>query len=263
MEMEIEIEMGKILKLFLPIVFLLFYMMASFVIYYDVDEEVFRIKDSVQIVLGNVLFIGILLLYARYFCSVRIGELLETRLYWKKILIILITIPGIQFLVNRCIMLLLSGTHYAGTAEIRELGEMKAFLFDALFAVLIAPVMEELFFRFCLISSYHSIKGKVYGMLFGSVLFGIMHSTLYVRLGAMITGFALGTIYLLTEDLLMCILIHAGINLLVTLCASVSFFVQDAAIISFVSSKIYVNNLILFISMSVSLIGVVWLLRRN
>lgn len=255
--------MGKVLKCSLPIVFLFFYMLASSVIYYGVDDEVFRVKDSVQTVLGNILLIGILLLYARHFCSATVGDLLKTGLHWKKVLIILMTIPGIQFLANRCVIMLLSGTQYAATAKIRDLGEIKGFLFDALFALLIAPVMEELLFRFCLISSYQSMKGKIYGMLFSSVLFGAMHSTLYARLETIITGFVLGTIYLLTQDLLMCILIHAGLNLLVTLCACISFFVHDATVISCVSSEFYVNNLILFISVAVSILGFVWLFRQK
>lgn len=254
--------MAKVIKLFIPILFLVFYSITSYFIYYGVDDSVFSIKDTIQIVTGNFILIMLLLLYARFVCGSQWGEMFNTKLRLKEVVIVLLMIPGIEFSLDRIVISFMDYFHYSYTPVIRDLGEFKIFLFDALFAVLIAPLLEELIFRFCIISLYHSLVGKLFGMIVGSVLFGYMHSTVSARLSAMFMGIILGLVYLMTDDLVVCILFHAGVNLLITICACVSSYIQNEDMISFVSSVIYVNVPILLISVSISLIGAVILYKK-
>lgn len=253
--------MTKVLKLLMPVFFLASYAVAAYVIYYGVND-VFSIQNSFQVVIGNLIFIFLLLLYAHFVCNVQWSELLTTKLNLKKGLVILAMIPGIQFLTGRVILILMKYFHYTYSLEIRELGELKLFIFDALFALILAPIMEELLFRFCVISSYRTFVGKMYGMIIGAILFGYMHATMSVRMRAIVMGIILGVIFLMTNDLLVCILIHSGSNLVVTICACLSLYIQDEEVMSVASSEIYVNNPILVVSVLISLLGAAVLFKR-
>lgn len=171
-------------------------------------------------------------------------------------------IPGIQFLTGRVILILMKHFHYTYSLEIRELGELKLFIFDALFALILAPIMEELLFRVCVISSYQTFVGKMYGMIIGAILFGYMHATMSVRMRAIVMGIILGVIFLMTNDLLVCILIHSGSNLVVTICACLSLYIQDEEVMSVASSEIYVNSPILVVSVLISLLSAAVLFKR-
>lgn len=162
--------MKKLIKLLLPLLFLIGYTISAHFIYWGVNEDVFSIKDSLQIVIGNLILIAGLLLYARYVCFNQWKELLKTKLKFREGFIILLMIPGIQFLMTRIISILMKCFHYTCTPTIMDLGETRLFVFDAMFTLLIAPLIEELLFRFCIISSYNSRTGKVYGMVVGAVL---------------------------------------------------------------------------------------------
>lgn len=258
--------MKKILKGLLPILFTAGYVISSQIIYYGVDEDVFSIKDMFQQVAGNIIIIAVLLMYARFVCTEQWEKLPERRISLKEIFIILLMIPGFHFLIDRLVILFV---RYSGQMEvpialtIRDLGEIRIFLFDALFALLIAPLMEELLFRFCLLSSYHSLAGKIYGVVCGAIIFGWMHGTKTMRISAVISGVILGIVFIVTNNIFICIVIHAGINLLVTICACVMVSVQNEQVISFVQSVIYVNPPILLISLLFSLLGVVFAVRHQ
>lgn len=255
--------MKKIFKLFLPVLVLLFYSLFSFCIYYGVNDDVFSIKDTVQIVAGNLILIALLLLYARFICGSRWNDIFNIKMKLKEIVIVLLMIPGIQFLSDKAVISFLECFQETYAPEIRDLGEFKIFLFDALFASIIAPVLEELLFRLCIISSYHTIPGKLYGIIVGSILFGYMHSTIPARLSAMIFGIILGVVFWATGNLLLCIIIHAGSNLLITICACVSIYLQSEETISFVSTALYVNTPILVVSVVISFLGAVLLFQKH
>lgn len=254
--------MKKLIKLLLPLLFLIGYTISAHFIYWGVNEDVFSIKDSLQIVIGNLILIAGLLLYARYVCFNQWKELLKTKLKFREGFIILLMIPGIQFLMTRIISILMKCFHYTCTPTIMDLGETHLFVFDALFALLIAPLIEELLFRFCIISSYNSRTGKVYGMVVGAVLFGWMHSTVPVRAEAIVLGLILGIIFLATNSILICIIIHSGFNFVITISACISSYIQNEEIISFASSLIYVNTPILLAAVFISLLGAALLLKN-
>lgn len=255
----------KTLKLFLPVLFLASYTISSHFIYYGINDNVFRVKDVIQQIAGNLLFILLLFLYAHLVCNKQWKMVKKKKLQFGDALLILLMIPGIQFLIDRIVILWIKQLSASGPSlspVIRDIGEIRLFLFDALFAILIAPLLEEMLFRFCLISSYHSVTGKIYGMVCATVLFGYMHSTISNRISSLIFGLITGSLFLLTQNIFICILIHAGVNLYITICACISSYLQNKNLISFSLSVIYVNTPILLVTLCFSLFGAVLLFRR-
>lgn len=255
--------MKKILKLFLPILFSGMYVISAGIIYYGVTDDVFSIKDSCQMVVGNLILIALLYLYAKFICKRDWKNIKNTSLNFKKGILIFMMVPGIQFLIYRIVIRIMTYVGYEAMPFVGDVGEIKVFVFDAFFAIIIAPVVEEMIFRLCLISSYHSKAGKMYGMIAGAVIFGWMHSTIPARVGAVFLGLFLGIAMLVTDDVLVCILIHASVNFIVTICGCVIAATRNEEIIAVVLSLVYVNTPILLCSILVSVIGAILLYKNK
>lgn len=255
--------MKRFLKLFLPIILSGIYAIAVVAIYHGVNDDIFSIKDSCQMVAGNLVLIVLLYLYAKFICKRDWKNITNTDLDFKKGILILMMVPGIQFLIDRIDIGIMTFAGYEPLPFVGDLGEIKLFVFNALFAVIIAPVMEEMLFRLCLISSYYSRAGKIYGMIVGAVIFGWMHSTIPARVSAMVTGLVLGIVMLVTDDVLICILIHAGINFTVSICGCVIAATRDEEIMALVLSMMYVNTPILLCSILVSVACAVLLYKSK
>ena len=80
-----------------------------------------------------------------------------------------------------------------------------------LFAVVIAPIFEELIFR-KLMTDRLSIYGDHMAILFTAVAFGIIHMNLYQFFYATMLGVALGYVYTRTRDVRYTILLHMMVN---------------------------------------------------
>lgn len=82
--------------------------------------------------------------------------------------------------------------------------------------VIVAPIVEELTYRFILNKSLVEY-GKKPALIVSSILFGIVHCQFYQILPAMAAGAVLGLIYLKTDDIRYSIIVHMINNLLATL----------------------------------------------
>ena len=79
------------------------------------------------------------------------------------------------------------------------------------FAVVIAPIVEEIMFRKVLIDRL-SVFGEHIAIVFSSVAFGLMHQNLYQFFYAALIGIVLGYIYTVTRDVKYTIALHMIIN---------------------------------------------------
>jgi membrane protease YdiL (CAAX protease family) len=76
----------------------------------------------------------------------------------------------------------------------------------------LAPVLEEMFFRGIILRSFLRQYPKWTAILGSATLFGFAHMNLYQFVGALITGVFLGWLYERTRSLLPCIWLHAVYN---------------------------------------------------
>lgn len=100
------------------------------------------------------------------------------------------------------------------TQDIETIPEI---LLLSIHAVFIAPVFEELTFRYSL-SAYKSTRGKMTAMLLIASLFGLLHiSSFYTIVKAGFDGVLYGVGFLKTKKLIVPILMHIGSNACTTL----------------------------------------------
>lgn len=81
----------------------------------------------------------------------------------------------------------------------------------ALFVVILAPVIEELFFRKLLITRIERF-GEAPAIIVSGVVFGLFHGNFYQVFYAIALGMALGYIYIRTRKILVTIGLHMMIN---------------------------------------------------
>lgn len=78
-----------------------------------------------------------------------------------------------------------------------------------------APVFEETMFRRFMLDGLTRRYGKLPALLVSSVLFALLHLNPYQIASVFLTGVGLGTVYLLTQSMGCCMLMHSAYNLLV------------------------------------------------
>ena len=99
-------------------------------------------------------------------------------------------------------------------AAFREAWETDTFSpgFLFLWAVVLAPVLEVLFFRGLLLRRVEKAAGTVPAVLFSALLFGLYHGNLAQGITAAAAGLALGYAYVRTDALLVSVVMHAAVN---------------------------------------------------
>lgn len=84
--------------------------------------------------------------------------------------------------------------------------------------IVLAPVFEELLYRERLIPVLRASVGAPAAILGTSVLFALPHLESWSVLGTLLVGLALGTLYVATGSVALCIGLHAGLNLAAVVC---------------------------------------------
>ncbi len=95
--------------------------------------------------------------------------------------------------------------------------ELREDLLSAVHAVLLAPVLEELFFRQMAISPFRSRRAQIVVCVVMALLFGILHVRNF--LGAFIDALFYGLVFIWSRNIWNSVALHAGCNLTVTLLA--------------------------------------------
>jgi len=80
--------------------------------------------------------------------------------------------------------------------------------------VVVAPLTEELLFRGLILRGLIAQRGVWSGVLYSSLLFGIMHLNPWQFVSAFLIGMVLGWLFVLSRSLVPCILLHAVFNAL-------------------------------------------------
>ena len=78
--------------------------------------------------------------------------------------------------------------------------------------VIMAPIMEEIYFRGILLNRLRTITSSYRALIISSLIFGLMHGSILSSLSASITGLILGVIYVKTNDLRAPMIYHAANN---------------------------------------------------
>lgn len=126
------------------------------------------------------------------------------------------------------ILLLLAG----GNSSLLEMPQVQShpgtllWAVDALGAVIVAPLVEELLFRGLLYGWLRSKYGLIAGRVVSSLVFAALHGSIAVLLPTFLMGFGLALLYERTRALAPCVIAHATGNLL-------------AAIVSVVASVVF------------------------
>ena len=83
--------------------------------------------------------------------------------------------------------------------------------FNLIYSCLLAPVCEELCFRWMILRRLRP-WGDGFALCASALLFALVHGNLYQMLYAFVVGLVLGGVLLHTGSLKGCILLHAGVN---------------------------------------------------
>lgn len=134
-----------------------------------------------------------------------------------KFLVLLLGCMGVVFVLDLVSTLLSSGVAALMGAEaenpLAEVLSSSHPLVNFFVLVVVAPVMEEIIFRYLTYKKLALFGGKVY-ILFTALLFALFHGNLYQLLYAFVLGCVLGALYYFTGKLLYPILLHFFVNLL-------------------------------------------------
>ena len=84
--------------------------------------------------------------------------------------------------------------------------------------LVLAPVFEELLYRERLLPALQAWIGAPLAIVATSALFALPHLEPWNVLGTFIVGLMLGTVYLATGSVALCIALHAGLNLACLVC---------------------------------------------
>ncbi len=77
---------------------------------------------------------------------------------------------------------------------------------------LLAPIIEEILIRGCILNSLQSKYGIIISLLISTLLFAVLHFNFVQTLSAVICGLILGVLYITTGELFSCILAHSLYN---------------------------------------------------
>jgi hypothetical protein len=152
-----------------------------------------------------------------------IGKPPEKNKWWKLILgvlVILLFSIGSTFVLNYCLSYL--APHYLLSYYNASKPAYSLFniAFKILVAVLIAPFVEELFFRGIMLHRFSAKWNINVAIILSSILFGILH---FNFIGITMVGFVMCIVYLKTRSLIPTMIMHSLNNLLaesITLLAS-------------------------------------------
>jgi membrane protease YdiL (CAAX protease family) len=130
--------------------------------------------------------------------------------------------------------------------------ELREDLLSAVHAVLLAPVLEELFFRQMAISPFRSRRAQIVVCVVMALLFGMLHVRNF--LGASIDALFYGMIFILSRNIWNSVALHAGCNLTVTLLAVYCWLglgdlqMAQTPMIILTDAKFVVASIVLFIA---------------
>lgn len=95
--------------------------------------------------------------------------------------------------------------------EVKQVTEMNL-LFLILSSVIVGPIIEEVIFRYLLVSKLEKFNNRIFTILIASFIFAIMHSGVSTIIYTFILGVVLNTVYIKNKNLLYPLIVHAFAN---------------------------------------------------
>ena len=126
------------------------------------------------------------------------------------IYILLLLVPVIAFINYFSSFLLFDFTPQQSVVSIKD--ENSITISKILSLCLLAPVIEEIYFRGILLSTIKLIIGPFWAVLLSSIYFSIIHLNILVSPTLFVLGITLGIIAILTKSVLPSIILHALFN---------------------------------------------------
>lgn len=102
-----------------------------------------------------------------------------------------------------------------------------AFVFCALSAVVVAPILEEILFRGLILRSLQKF-GNTFAIIVSSVLFGLFHGNLQQTIPVMVASVVLGMVAIRTNSLWPSVIIHSVNNALTLLFQAASEYIPSS-----------------------------------
>lgn len=143
---------------------------------------------------------------------------------------------------------------------IQECLEMTPDFMTFLTVVVIAPVVEELFFRGIILNGLLKRYSVVKAIVITTVLFALPHG--FTALGILVLGSILGWVYYKSRNILLCILIHVAINLTAFAFLYWSTLYPDTSQVTYGVSDSPAVNVLAFIGLLSIIGGSVFMLNR-
>ena len=126
------------------------------------------------------------------------------------IYMLLLLVPVIAFINYFSSFLLFDFTPQQSVVSIKD--ENSITISKILSLCLLAPVIEEIYFRGILLSNIKLIIGPFWAVLLSSIYFSIIHLNILVSPTLFVLGITLGIIAILTKSVLPSIILHALFN---------------------------------------------------
>ena len=123
---------------------------------------------------------------------------------------LLLLVPVIAFINYFSSFLLFDFTPQQSVVSIKD--ENSITISKILSLCLLAPVIEEIYFRGILLSTIKLIIGPFWAVLLSSIYFSIIHLNILVSPTLFVLGITLGIIAILTKSVLPSIILHALFN---------------------------------------------------
>lgn len=190
---------------------------VSHIIKVNISENPFFV--GVASIISFLITYIVIMLWGKYsFKSIFISKIIEYELFLPVCLMFI----GLHFLVseidNITQYFIPAPETFSNAAESLLNNESKIGVFFSI--VIVAPVIEEIFFRGIILRGLLVNHSKALALGASALLFGLSHLNPWVIIPTGIIGLVLGWIYLKTKSVYLCMFCHSFNNLLVFLAAN-------------------------------------------
>ncbi len=235
----------NVMKVFLPVLVALYSILFTILIGMAVPEQDVR---WYHYLIEIILYIAVIVItffigkkiYSKCFSAFdeyKIKKLSASTLVYSTIFFAAFFILEQRFL---CELYIMNDNEIVAAIDVETIPEL---LVLSLSSVFIAPVLEELIFRYFGLTPYESIKGKVLSLISISLLFGLFHiHSPYNALAATINGLLYGVTFLKSKNLLIPIALHVTHNAMVSVAGVLYNMGIGGIIINEAPSLIFFNN---------------------
>lgn len=257
--------MKNFMKLLLPVIIAILFIFYNYLMFFGIHESFenkpYSLRYVIQMSLGYIVIILLLIFLYRRYVHINLN-FIKLHITPKLIAGTVLFVPGVYLLFSNCFNYI-----YVSLGETLILQDTKIpfflnFVIGSISSIVFAPILEEMVFRFLLISPFTTIPGKVYAVLISSTIFGFLHG--YENfIETTIIGIIFSLIFLFTQNIIFSIITHIMINFTVTL--SIVGYINNIKGITMYSNhnSIHISPNIFLIFLILSILGLFFLFTEK